>query len=265
MIVKPVTIFSFVMLVLSGTANADSSPKSSHPQLHALSECPENEPTCIVFNANFSWPGKRSDNPLDHPSVVAIDMDNKTGYGTAFIIVHGRLNKGSVRKYRVGLPYPGDQLNCNDSSVAVAGVSGETGGTVFTDKGRLQIIDDALSFGSHSTLRLIHKKTMARTNHISPGWEKNSWKATPIIRADGRVLWRVRDYCLDLESQETFTRLPEQECSGGKLLSAEQADIDKIFDSQVFESRYANERLKTDLWRLEGSPFLVYVWGVACT
>lgn len=265
MIVKSVKYLFIVLLVLNGGAYADYSSKSLPPQLQALSECPKKEPRCVIFDANLSWPGKRSDNPLDHPSVVAIDIDNKTGYGMLFIMVRGRLNKGPVKKYRVSFPYPGDQLGCRDSLVAVAGVSGETGGTIFMDKGRLQIVDNNLSFGSRNTLILINKETMTKNPHLSPGWERSSWDGKPVINVDGRVLWRSRGYCLDLESQKTFALLSERECRGGKLLSAEQADIDKVRDARIFKDSYVNERLKYDLWRLEGSPYLVYIWGVACT
>lgn len=260
------TIYAFfVMITMSGIARADNLSVKSHPLLQALGKCPENEPACVVFDANLFWPGKTSGNPSGYPGVIDVDLDEKTGYGTAIIVVQGRLNDGPVMEYRLGFHYPADQLDCKDTTIAMAGVSTKTKGTIYTDNGRLQIVSNNLSFGSRSSVSVIHMESLIRKNHLSPGWEKSTWDGEPIFKADGRMLWRVRGRCLDLESEEMFRLLPEQQCRGADLLHAEQTDIDKIQDARVFKNSYANERLKFDLWRLEGSPYVVYIWGVACT
>jgi len=235
------------------------------PVLRVLKKCPLTEPTCVVFDIDLLLNGERAPDVERHPNVISVTFDNTTGYGVAVVNVRGRLNGGPEKKYHIVFDPFVDGLRCQDFHGAAVGVSGKTGGTIFTDQGRLQIVDNNLSFGSRNSLQLIHKDTLARKNHLSPGWEQYTRKDKPIFKADGRVLWRVRSYCLDLESRETFSLLPEQECRGEKLIPVEQADIDKIRNAQIFKDSYVNERLKIDLWRLEGSSFFVYIWGVACT
>ena len=259
-------IYQFtVMLMLNGIALAGDASKSSPLLLQALSECPEKEPTCVVFDANLSWPGKRSDNAIDHPSVVSIDIDNNTGYGTAVVEVRGRLNSGPEKKFRVIFPYPMDQLGCVDFSAAVIGVSGEMGGTVLTDAGRLEVTDEALRFGSLGSLSLIEDETFLVTRHHSSGWEKYSWKEKPVISPEGRVMWEVQGQCLDYESGKLFQTVPKGECRGNELVHATKAEIERVRKGNVFKDAYDNERLKYDLWRLMDAPYLVRIWGVACT
>ena len=180
-------------------------------------------------------------------------------------MVQGRLNDGPVKEYRFGFPYPADQLGCKDSNIAMAGVSAKTKGTIYTDKGRLQIVSNNLSFGNRSSVSVIDMETLVRKNHLTPGWESHTWDGEPVVKADGRMLWRVRGSCLDLESHEMFRLLPKQQCRGRGLHYAEQADIDRFRETKIFADNYEKRRLKYDLWHLEGSPYFVYIWGVACT
>ena len=118
-----------VLSLLMGVAIPGQAPggealkdAQSVPALRVLQECPATEPTCVVFDIGLVWKGERFVDADRHPSVVSVEIDDATGYGTAIVEVRGRLNGGPEKKFRVVLPYPMDQLNCVDFSAAVVGV-----------------------------------------------------------------------------------------------------------------------------------------------
>lgn len=247
---------------LSGEALKDA---QGVPVLHVLKKCPLTEPTCVVFDINLLLNGERAPDVERHPNVVSVTFDNTTGYGVAVVNVRGRLNGGPEKKYHIVFDPFVDGLRCQDFHGAAVGVSGKTGGTILTDAGRLEVTDEVLAFGGRNSLHLIEDKTLSVTRHLSSGWESHSWKGKPIISPEGRVMWGDKGQCLDYESGKLFKIVPKGECRGNKLVHATKAEIERVRKGSVFKDGYVNERLKYDLWRLMDAPFLVNIWGVACT
>jgi len=235
------------------------------PVLRVLKKCPLTEPTCVVFDIGLVWEGERFVDADRHPSVVSVALDESTGYADTIVQVRGRLNGGPEIVHQIVFhPYV-DGLYCRDFTGAIVGVSGETGGTVLTDAGRLEITDGVLTFGDRYSLHLIEDKTLSVTRHLSSGWESYTWKGKPVISPEGRVMWEVRGQCLDYESGKLFQIVPKGECRGNELVKATDAEIGRVREGRVFSEPFANERLKYDLWRLKDSSFLVWLLGVACT
>ncbi len=52
---------------------------------------------------------------------------------------------------------------------------------------------------------------------------------------------------------------------GPDLAQADARAVKRVRAAGVFDGEYVNERLEYDLYELKDAPFLVYVWGVACT
>ena len=89
----------------SGIALADGAAIAGDIRvLKALKECPETEPTCLVFHIDLVWPGKPSGWITQHPNVIRFVPDEKfSEYGTAHVNVRGRLKSGPEKTYRLFL------------------------------------------------------------------------------------------------------------------------------------------------------------------
>lgn len=292
--------------------------------LEALEECPAAESACLDMYAYLNWPGERSDSVEDHPAVSEVLIDKGAVYGHLVVRIRGRLNGAAARSYRLKLGYPTDALGCNDFRVSARGARKGGGGVILTRQGALEILSSDIEIGDRGSLIVIDLERGRNTARLSPGWEQYSWGADPVVTKDGRVLWRKKGngICLDLETEEHFRRIAEENCVGGNISAASPEDIERVrragitLDARPTESdppRKAeardnalppmvspvpgdriqeedaygsgefgavmkdhpfdekgnlilrSERLQYDLRRLEETPLLIYVWGVACT
>ena len=233
--------------------------------LKALTKCPETEPTCLVFHIDLVWPKERLSRITEHPNVVLFVPDNKfLDYGTAHVNVRGRLKGGPEKTYRLLLRYPTDALGCGEFYAATVGVSGKTGGTILTDAGRLEIVDTPLRFRDRSSVKFIDKKDLTASDRLSPNWERYSWGAKPVITMDGKFYLKKQDHCISVENQGLFELIPADHCVPLPMDGASPLDIERVRMAQIL-SKYGNERLKYDLFQPRRAPFLVRIWGVACT
>ena len=250
----------------SGIALADGAVIANGVRvLKAFTKCPETEPTCMVFHIDLVWPKERSSRITEHPNVVRFVPDNKfLDYGTAHVNVRGRLKGGPEKKYRLLLSYPTDALGCGEFYAATVGVSGKTGGTILTDAGRLEIVDETLKFGDRSSVKFIDKKDLTASGRLSPNWERYSWGAKPVITKDGKFYLKKQDHCISVETPGLFQLIPADQCIPLPMDDVSPLDMEKVRKAHIL-SKYGNERLKYDLYQPRGAPFLVRIWGVACT
>ncbi len=243
----------------------DSPVEKSVRVLTAIKKCPNSEPTCIGFDIHLNWPNKSSGRITDHPNVVKFVPDDKFGdYGTAHINVRGHLNGGPEKTFRLLLRYPTDMLECGEFFAAVVGVSGKTGGTVLTDAGRLEIVDETLKFGDRSSVYFIDKKKLTVSSRLVPGWERYSWGAGPIITREGNFYLKKQGHCISVENPGLFELIPTKQCVPLAMDEVSTFDMERVLKARIL-SKYANKRLKYDLFQPRGASFLVYIWGVACT
>ena len=253
-------------LALGACAMAAASRGSEVETLEALRECPKTETVCAPMYANLKWLGKHSDRISDHPAVYADLRSSHNDYGEVIVRIRGRLDGGEPRAYHLKLEYPMDQLGCNDFMVATLTSRAEGGGTILTRQGALEIESSDIIIGSRGVFRLIDPDSGKNTVRLAPGWEKPGWWFQRFIKRDGRVFWRTPNgLCLDIDTDGPFRRVTDEACSGDKPFQASQDDIERVRKMGIFTDPYTIERLKYDLWRLEGAPFLIYIWGVACT
>ncbi len=280
---KPAAMLAFVgtlmasVLSISVTlAGGLSSEGVAAKVLKQLENCPETEPTCLTYYIYLQWPeklrkkftdsdGMFSANVTYHPNVDRFDVDENAEYGVAQLTVRGRLEGGVEKAHKLLLNYPTDMLNCGDFRAPVVGVSGKAGGTILTDAGRLEIIDETLQFGSRTNVDFIDKKSLTMTNRTSPSWEKYSWNAKPVITLKGGFLMRKGDRCISGDRPGLFKLVPEDQCIPLPMDRPSENDLDRVRASGIYKDKYEIERLEYDLWQPRGAPFLVNIWGVACT
>lgn len=234
--------------------------------LDALEECPKSEVVCAPLYANLQWPGTRSDRVSDHPAVEEDLRPSGNDYGEVVVRVRGRLDGGKARAYRLKLGYPTDSLGCNDFIVAALSSRPEGGGTILTRQGVLEILSTDIEIGDRHHFALIDPDSGRKSVRLAPRWETTEPWMTRFVKPDGRVFWRTPNgLCLDIDADGPFRRVADIQCSGDRLTEASSEDIERVRKTGIFRDSYVIERLKHDLWRLEGAAFLIYIWGVACT
>ena len=137
---------------------------------------------------------------------------------------------------------------------------------ILTRQGTLEILSSEITIGSRGVFALIDPDSEKKTVRLAPGWEDQGSWFMRFIKRDGRVFWRTPNgLCLDIDTDGPFRRVADEACTGDKLFEASQDDIARVRKMGIFTDAYTIERLKYDLWRREGAPFLIYIWGVACT
>ena len=227
--------------------------------LRVLSSCPPNLKTCIVAQASFMWgPNQRS---RDHPAYRGSFQGDTSYYWEAYRVT-GRLDGGPLRGY-ILLIELNDGLECEDFTVPVVGVTPSSGFLV-TDRGVLELEEPNIEIGWRDSLAIFDEKTLQPRNHLTPHWEGASWRNRVIVTPEGHVLWRYRGICLDIETDGMFREVSGDGCNTDHLVKADSRDLGAVAATGRFTG-YELERLKYDLWRFGELPYIVYVYGVACT
>lgn len=240
--------------------------------LDAIDACPATQPACLEVYGYLRWRDEdlspvMSPDLLTHPALIAWTPDGaEAGAGVATLRVHGRLNGGDARVYGLRLLYPQGEMRCHDFRIAALGSVDGGGGTILTRQGTLEILSAEFEIGARSSLQVFDDRTGAVANHVTPGWERYDWSDSLAITPQGQVVWRNGERCLDLNSGDRFRLADEQACrSAGTMRPSTEAEIRFIENLGKFDDAYIRERLPYDLNRLEGTPFLIYIWSVACT
>ncbi len=260
-----VRLGNFALVVLLSVGFGPMRPSAAE-LLEALEQCPSGLPTCLTMRANLKWPGARSDSVGDHAAVVEVDERvRESDYGQVIVRIVGRLDGGEPRPYRLRLAYPVDAVNCNDFTVAAMGAGESGGGVIVTRQGVLEVLSLDIMIGSRRSVAVIDRDRAAATFRLAPGWEQAFWGAALIATGTGRILWRVGDACLDLEAQGGFRQVGTEECEGEEISPAPSTEVRRVKDAGIFTDAHEVERLDYDLWRVQGTPFLLYIYGVACT
>lgn len=262
----------FVVLLGLMFAAAVPEPAASGGMiLEALDRCPVSEPTCVVMEANLRWPGDIADHPAVRIIDIGQDKDGSLDRRTAIVSVEGRLNGGPRQPYRVRFDYPEEGMYCEDFVVAALGASRD-GGALLTRQGVLEIESAEIEIGSRSNLALIDLDGGSMSIRLAPRWQFGLWDGQAFVSPDRKVFWRSGEACLDLETHARFQRVDDGHCGAGQLsrfssemTQASKQDVKRVTELRVFSDTETIERLEFDLWRIEGVPFLIYVYGVACT
>ena len=256
----------FLATVLSGVFGP--APSAAEDLLEALKRCPSNGPTCLRMRANLNWPDERSRRVSDHPAVIEVvgqdqNVDVGIYFGHIIVRIVGRLDGGEPQPYRLRIGYPDNMHGCNDFTVAAVAARPQGGGVILTRQGVLEIVSTDIVIGSRHSVALIDGDAV--TFGLSPDWSKVSWGADLVATEAGHIFWRTSDVCLDLEAEGGFRRVGEAECVGKEIAPASPDEVSRVRDAGVFTNTYVTSRLGHDLWRLEGTPLLLYIGGVACT
>ncbi len=248
-------------------AMAASSRASEVEILEALRECPTTEVACLQMDATLNWPFKPVADRTRHPAVDQAVVDENDHFLThVFVRVRGRLDGGEPKFFRLKLTENRGAIKCQEFLVASLASREDGGGIVLTRQGVLEILSSEIQIGDRSHLKLIDPAKRTISPRLSSTWERHPWKASPVVHRDGQVYWRTpREMCLDLDNPRGFRDVASENCAGPEMTRASPDEIERVRDLRILEDTPANERLKYDLWRLEGAPFLIYVWGIVCT
>jgi len=180
----------------------------------------------------------------------------------------GSLDGGPEREYVIRLPQDAFEIvECDTLYLPMLGAD-HGGGTLLTEQGALHITDARISFGSRDTFGLIDTRSSEISYALAPRWEKYFWGATPAVSDDLSIHWRKDDVCLQLEGGDLFAEVPLSRCEGVRLFPADPADVERVRASGVVarqSSDHSPEGLALALQRVEGTPYLLYTYPVACT
>lgn len=125
-------------------------------------------------------------------------------------------------------------------------------------------MDTWLHFGCQNCVTFIDKKNLAVTERISPSWRKYQWKAQPVITRDGEFFLKSGAKCISSGRKGLFELLPAEECVALPLDRPSKEDLERVPKSKILGGD-GNDHLQYDLYQPRGVPFLVNIWGVACT
>ena len=265
------------VLALLFMAGADA---TAADVLRALGSCPNQDHLCVPMMASLLWPQRAPDRERDyrsHPAVLSVqgnEVLGRRGFGAAestkrmedvTVSVTGRLNGGGAGMYHLVLRAWTDGPYCQDFTVATVGHSGARGRTILTDQGALEFAPDWLQVGCAKCVALIDRQTMRADYKLSPHWDQSRWGGRFAFQPDGRVFWNTRNACVDPGVGGEFREAPAEMCRNADLRTADEAWVDRVRDAKIFRDDDENERLGSDLYEIEGAPFLVYIWGGACS
>lgn len=263
---------ALVFLLFSGAEAADA--------LRALESCPDQDHLCVPMMASLLWQQRAPDKERDyrsHPAVAGIDareLAGRKGFGKAestrraedvTVNVTGRLNGGDPRPYQLILRAWLDGPYCHDFTVATVGRLGPRGRTILTEQGALEFSPEWLQIGCPKCVALIDQQTLRADYKLSPHWDQRLWKGRFAFQPDGRVYWNTRNACVDPSAEGDYREAAAEMCRTAELRTADEDWVDRVRDANLFRDDDENERLGQDLYEIEGAPFLVYIWGAACS
>jgi hypothetical protein len=185
-------------------------------------------------------------------------------YRDALILVKGRLKGGEEGYFRLKENYPADALGCNDFFMPIIGLRGRHAASILTRQGIFEILSNELEFGSMGSLSIFDVGRAEIKEYLSPQWEMHGLGLEPVVLANGKVLWRKDERCLNIETNGLFVALDPKEC---KAIETEEAsDHEKKQIIKLFGKKQDTETLEYTLFsRIKGTRRFIGVYHVACT
>jgi hypothetical protein len=157
-------------------------------------------------------------------------------------------------------------MECEDFYIPVVGLTADGQGVFLTDQGRVALTAGTIEVGCDNCLAVIDERTMSIRYQLRPHWDTGAYREKPVFREDGSINWKTKFACLSLEPANPFQELDEESCVAPSLVPATPEDVNRVRDARIFpRTGLPNKRLHIDLYRIPGSPYLVYSHGISCT
>ena len=246
--------------------------------IRALTECPDNYDNCLAMDLNYRDP-KFADSVLISEEEVLVEEVYETDtliwpFTDNTLYLYGRLNGGELKDYHLVFRSYWDGAECTDfgqGEIATIGFNSNKEPIVLTDKGELQLEQTPLRVGCNNCVALINKNTLTVTWHVSPTW--SLWRGMNFVcNKNGDVYFSLvpnstehERKCFKLSSDSYFLRVDESFCDLPPLKRASKDIVEFIRNARVFKDEDTNERLQYDLFAIEGTSYLIFIYGIKCT
>tara|TARA_B100000315_G_scaffold45399_1_gene40196 strand:+ start:214 stop:1074 length:861 start_codon:yes stop_codon:yes gene_type:complete len=260
--------------------------------IRALNGCPDNYENCFAMDLNWK-DGKSIDSILISQEAVRqkdctynsrdfneeyefekYGMEPYCPYDDITFYVYGRLNGGELKDYHLVFRSFVDGIDCTDfgqGEIATIGFNNNKEPIVLTNKGELQLEQTTLSVGCNNCVALINKNTLTVSWHVSPTW--SLWRGMNFVcNKNGDVYFSLvpdstehERKCFKLSSDSYFLRVDESFCDLPPLKRASKDIVEFIRNARVFKDEYTNERLQYDLFAIEGTSYIIFIYGIKCT